>query len=252
MRTTFPVRYHRRVLRTLGIKLSISGQPSQERPTLFVSNHISYFDIEILGSLIPGSFVAKREVAKWPVFGILAKLQRTVFIDRQVRSTLTQRDSIVGRLNDRENLILFPEGTSHDGNVILPFRSSLFSAAETMIEGRPIAVQPVTIAYTRLNGMPIGRSMRPYFAWYGDMDLAGHLWTVLGLGNIEVTVQFHAPVTIAEFGSRKRLAAYCERQISEALAAANAGRIELSTERVRSCPATIIDVAHGHQQGAPA
>jgi lyso-ornithine lipid O-acyltransferase len=216
--------YHRAVCRILGLRVRTRGQVSNTRPTLFVSNHASYIDIEVLGALIAGSFVAKSEVKNWPVFGILAQLQRTVFVDRRVRSSVRQRDSLTDRLHAGDNLILFPEGTSNDGNRLRPFKSALFSAAEIRIDGMPLVVQPVTVAYVRLNGTPIGRHMRPYFAWYGDMALADHLWHLAGLGQTEILVEFHAPVTVEALGSRKRLAEHCERVIADALARANSGR----------------------------
>src|SRR5207247_7898948 len=121
----------------------------------------------------------------------------SVFIDRQVRSTKEQREAIAGRLAAREALILFPEGTSGDGNRILPFKSALFSVADSKA-GSPVLVQPVSIAYTRLDGMPIGRRLRPLFAWYGAMAMAPHLWTLLGLGTVEIVVEFHRPTSLAE------------------------------------------------------
>lgn len=222
---SFPVFYHSTVAWILGFKLQVRGQLSAERPTLFVTNHCSYLDIEMFGAVIPGSFVAKSEVKGWPLFGWLARLQRTVFVDRRVRSSAEQRDSLTSRLQAGDNVILFPEGTSDDGNHVRPFKSALFSAAEIRVGGKPVTVQPVTVAYTRLNGMPIGRDLRPEFAWYGDMELVGHLWTVAGLGITEVVIDFHPPVTIDVFGSRKKLAEHCQRVISESLAAANAGRL---------------------------
>jgi len=148
-----------------------------------------------------------------------------VFVDRRVRSSSArQRDSLTDRLQAGDSLILFPEGTSNDGNRLRPFKSALFSAAETRIDGAPLVVQPVTVAYVRLNGTPIGRHMRPYFAWYGDMELADHLWHLAGLGQTEILVEFHAPVTVEALGSRKRLAEHCETVIADALARANSGR----------------------------
>jgi 1-acyl-sn-glycerol-3-phosphate acyltransferase len=226
-----PRLYHRLVCRVLGLRIRVRGRRSAARPTLFVSNHASYIDIEVLGALIAGSFVAKSEVKSWPVFGVLAQLQRTVFVERRVRSsTAEQRDSLTARLEAGDSLILFPEGTSNDGNRLRPFKSALFSAAEIRIGGHALTVQPVTVAYVRLNGTPIGRHMRPYFAWYGDMALAGHLWHLVGLGRTEIQVEFHEPVTVEALGSRKRLAEHCERVIAAALARANSGRdVEAAT-----------------------
>jgi 1-acyl-sn-glycerol-3-phosphate acyltransferase len=221
--TSFPRFYHRCCCRILGLRVRRIGEPATARPVLFAANHVSYLDITIFGSLIAGSFIAKREVARWPLFGWLAKLQRSVFIDRQVRSTAEQRDSIAGRLAAREALILFPEGTSGDGNRVLPFKSALFSVADHAASG-PVTVQPVSIAYTRLDGMPIGRRFRPLFAWYGAMAMAPHLWRVLGLGTIEVVVEFHPSTTLAACGSRKTLARYCEAHVAGGLAGALTGR----------------------------
>ena len=191
---------------------------------LFAANHVSYTDITILGSLIPGSFIAKAEVAKWPFFGSLAKLQRTVFVDRQIRSAGIQRDIISERLVSGDVLILFPEGTSGDGNRLLPFKTALFGAAEKTGNIRAVVVQPVSLAYTRLDGIPIGRFLRPFFSWYGTVGLVPHLWSMLGLGTVEVLVQFHPPTFLADCGSRKALAGYCYARIAGGMAGALFGR----------------------------
>jgi len=225
-----PMIYHRVCCRLLDLHIERRGAISTAKPTLFVCNHSSYLDISVLGSLIQGSFVAKSEVADWPFFGFLAKLQRTVFVDRQRRTTTSQqRDQLAQRLDAGDNLILFPEGTSNDGNRTLPFRSALFGVAERATDdggtaSAPLTIQPVSIAYVRLNGMPIGRSLRPFLAWYGDMELVGHLWHVAGLGRITVAVEFHPPVTLAQFGSRKALSEHCQGAVAEGVATALAGR----------------------------
>jgi lyso-ornithine lipid O-acyltransferase len=218
---TFPRFYHRQCCRILGLRVRQIGRPTADRPVLFAANHVSYLDITVFGSLLPASFIAKSEVARWPLFGWLAQLQRSVFVDRRVRSTARQRDSIARRLAAGDALILFPEGTSGNGNRILPFKSALFSVAAA-VPG--VTVQPVSIAYTRLDGMPIGRALRPLFAWYGTMTMAPHLWRVLGLGTVEITVEFHPPTTLAACGSRKALARYCEQRVATGLANALSGR----------------------------
>lgn len=221
-----PVVYHRACCRMLGMHVATRGHQSRHHPTLFVANHSSYLDIMVLGSLIPGSFVAKAEIAGWPFFGTLAKLQRSVFVDRKPHNTHLQRDEMQKRLDAGENLILFPEGTSDDGNTVEPFRSALLSVAERRVgkTGHPLTLQPVSIAYTRLNGVPLGYALRPLVAWYGDMELAPHLGRFLGLGDVEVVVEFHEPVTIEAFGSRKALTDHCYRVVAGGVAAALAGR----------------------------
>jgi 1-acyl-sn-glycerol-3-phosphate acyltransferase len=221
---TLPRFYHRWCCHILGFRVREIGAPTAARPVLFVANHVSYTDIAVLGSVICGSFIAKVEVARWPLFGWLAKLQRSVFVDRRLRSTRAQRDAMTARLAAGDALILFPEGTSGDGSRVLPFKSALLGAAETRPETGPIAVQPVSIAYTRLDGIPLGRLYRPFVAWYGAMSLAPHLWRMIGLGTVDVAVEFHPSTSLADCGSRKALAQYCHGRIAGGVAAAIAGR----------------------------
>lgn len=221
-----PQIYHRGCARLLGIDLVTRGAVSGERPTLFVANHSSYLDIPVLGTLLQGSFIAKQEVAGWPLFGFLSKLQKTVFIDRRLRgSTGRQRDAMVTRLEQGDSLILFPEGTSSDGNRTLPFKTALFAVAALRVDGRPLTVQPVSVTATALDGIPLGHALRPFYAWYGDMELAPHLWNVFRLGRLTVEVEFHPPVTVAQFGSRKALAEHCWSAVADGVSCALAGRV---------------------------
>lgn len=223
----FPFLLHKLICRILGLEVIAHGAPVRDRATLFVGNHSSYLDIKVLGSLIPGSFVAKSEVSRWPVFGVLSKLQRTVFVDRRRQNAGAHASEMERRIKQGDNLILFPEGTSNDGNRVLPFKSALFAVAGLRDSAdRPLTVQPVSIAYTRLDGLPLVRSLRPFYAWYGEMELAPHLWDVVSLGHATVEVIFHAPVTIEAFGSRKALARYCEERVAAGVAAGIAHRIE--------------------------
>ena len=228
-----PMAYHRWCCGILGIRVVVRGTMETSRPTLFVANHCSYSDVTVLGSVISGSFVAKSEVASWPLFGYLAKLQNSVFIDRAGIKAREQRDGMITRLSAGDNLILFPEGTSADGIRVLPFKSALFSVAQHRFEnGVTFKVQPVSIAYTRLDGMPTGRALKPYFAWYGDMELASHMWELAGLGLVTVEVVFHPAVAMSAFDSRKALAAHCHEAVSAGVADANAGWPAVRTENL--------------------
>ena len=220
----FPAAYHRLCCRALGFRIERIGTRSATHPTLYVANHQSYLDIPELGGVVEGSFVAKAEIASWPYFGVLAKLQRSIFIDRRPGSTAKQRDAIMQRLEEGDDLIIFPEATSSDGLHVLPFKSALLSVAEFRPRGTPLAVQPITVAYVRLDGMPLGRFYRPFVSWYGGMEVSPHLWTMLGLGRIGVKIIFHPPVTLEQFGSRKALAEHCYRVIATSLALELAGR----------------------------
>lgn len=221
LKERLPRFYHRRLWNPIGLEVRVRGVPNPARPTLFVVNHASYLDITVLGGLIEGCFVAKREVAGWPLFGLLAKLQRTAFVERRRGATASERDHIARRLAGGDNLILFPEGTSNDGGRVLPFKSALFAALEGSGD---LPIQPVSIGYTRLDGMPLGRALRPLVAWYGDMELAPHLFTLLGLGRMTVEVVFHPTVRATSFVSRKDLARHCREVIADGVAGALAGR----------------------------
>jgi 1-acyl-sn-glycerol-3-phosphate acyltransferase len=218
---TFPHAYHKLVCRILGIRLRIEGRVASERPVLLVSNHVSWLDIPVLSAVAPLCFVSKAEVASWPFVSILAKLQRSVFIDRN-RKTLVRDKAgeIADRLRQGDTIVLFAEGTSSDGNRILPFRTSLFSAAVGGPEaandnGAKPAVQTITLSYTHLHGLPLLRHERAMVAWYGDMDMMSHAWQLLKAGPLDVSIKIGDPVPLAELGDRKQLAAYSEAQVRQ-------------------------------------
>lgn len=209
-----------------GIDIAVHGVPDRRRPVLYVSNHMSYLDIVVIGTIVPANFVAKTQVVDWPMIGMMARLNDTLLIDRQVRGMRAQCAMLRGRLEAGNSLILFPEGTSSGGNRMRPFRSSLFDVADAAYDNAPVRVQPVSVAYTRLNGCPVTRWQRPFFAWYGQMPLAGHLWRSLGLGRVGVDIIFHEPVRLEDFPSRKALASHCEQQVSWGVAIARAGHLD--------------------------
>ena len=216
-----PVVFHRGLLRLFGIRLRRVGRPNGHAPTLFTSNHTSWLDIVVLSSLAPVSFVAKKEIAGWFLFGWLAKLQRSIFIDRRRSQAVAHGTELSRRLAASDNIVLFPEGTSGDGNRVLRFRSALFNLPG-LGHSRPLTVQPVSVCYSGLNGLPLDRRNRPLISWYGGMDLLPHVWRLLGLGHMEVTVTFHPP--LPRVSDRKELAHLAERSVSEGLARALAGR----------------------------
>jgi lyso-ornithine lipid O-acyltransferase len=213
-RRSIPQRYHRFVFWLFGVRIAVAGA-AVRGGALMTANHAGWLDIPILSAVAPVSFVAKNEVGQWPFFGTLARLQRTIFIRRERAKALEDRDNIRKRLVEGDALVIFPEGTSSDGNHVLPFRSALLSAAELDLgkdASHPVhaQVQPVSLAYVGLHGMPMGRENRPLYAWYGDMELVPHLWESLKTGPMDVVVEFHRPMTIDEAGGRKQLAARCE------------------------------------------
>lgn len=205
--------FHGCVCRSLGIRVVVHGAPAGRRGTLFVSNHLSWVDIPVLGSVLELSFVAKSEVAGWGLLGRLADLQRTVYVERRGRASVRRELGAVGaRLAAGDSLLLFAEGTSSDGSHILPFKSSLL-AALAGAGGAAIRVQPVTIAYTHLNGLPTLRQQLPLVAWLGNTPLRVHFVNLLSIGRITAQLTLHEPVSLSAFPSRKALASHCRAVI---------------------------------------
>lgn len=229
-RKTFPNSYHRFMARLFGIRIKMIGKPLRGEGVLIVANHTSWLDIVVFSAIGQLSFVAKSEVATWPLFSTLAKLQETVFVERARRHATGQaRDQIRDRLLAGDTLVLFPEGTSNDGNGVLNFKSALMGAVEARVDDgqggqRAVRVQPVSTAYVGLHGMPMGRENRPLFAWYGDMELVPHLWEALKTGPVDVIVEFHQPIDVDQVGGRKALAARAEAIIRRGQARALAGQ----------------------------
>src|SRR5690606_36985320 len=180
------------------MRVRIHGTMSGARPLLLAANHVSWTDIMVLGAFNNLAFIAKSEMAGWPVLGSLARLQRTVFIERERRrKSGEQASEIAARLAAGDAMVLFAEGTTGDGNLLLPFKSTLFGAANIAIaEGGTdkVFIQPVAIAYTRLHGLPMGRQHRVVAAWIGDMDLVPHIGRLLAEGAVDVEVHFGEPL----------------------------------------------------------
>ena len=203
-----------------GLEVRLIGRPASAAPTLFVANHVSYLDILVLGGVLDAAFIAKSEIARWPLIGLIGRLGRTVFVQRRTMRCASQCEALAARLRAGDSLILFAEGTSTDGARVRPFKSALFAVLDRPELAARVVVQPVTIAYTRFRGgLAIGHWLRPCYAWYGDMALAPHLWAALGLPGAEVKLRFHAPVSGQAFASRKALAGHAERQVADGIAA---------------------------------
>lgn len=227
-RNRIPRLWHRLVTRLIGIRIHLFGERSDTRPLMIVSNHVSWKDILVLGAAENVTFVAKAEVKDWPVFGWLARLQRTIFVEREAkRKSGEQANEMAERLAAGEIVVLFPEGTTGDGNRVLETKSTLYAAATAAVPFSPtgtVHVQPVALAYTRLNGLPMGHYHRPVAAWPGDVGLLPHLWGVLKEGAIDVEVCLGTPVAVTAETNRKHLAAQCDGKIREMLAHRLRGR----------------------------
>jgi 1-acyl-sn-glycerol-3-phosphate acyltransferase len=221
-----PQLFHTGLCRLLRVRLVIHGTPSTTRPTLFILNHISWLDIPVVGMALPGSFVAKQEVAGYPVIGWIARLQQTIFIARTRPSVKTHKGDMQEHLDQGDNLFLFPEGTSSNGIVVQNFKSPYFSLAERHAGDQPLTVQPVTLAYSQMDNLSMTRGTMSLVAWVGDEELLGHVWEYLKAGRVTAELRFHQPVTISDYDSRKDMAAHCQLTIAMGLSRALTGRPE--------------------------
>ena len=204
-----------------GLRVRVEGAPAAGGPTLYAVNHVSYLDIPVLSAVLRAVFVAKDDVDSWPLFGTIARLTRTVMIKRSAREALAQTAELAARLDSGDDLILFPEGTSSDGQCVLPFKSTLFGVVDRRVADGPLTVQPVTIAYVRdAAGRSLDGARAALYAWYDDMTLLPHLLCVLGLLGAEVELRFHEPIRVAEGLSRKDVAALCEARVRDGLTTA--------------------------------
>ncbi|MFT6407740.1 MAG: 1-acyl-sn-glycerol-3-phosphate acyltransferase, partial [Arenicella sp.] len=197
--TKIPHKFHAGTCRILGIEVVESGEMSQARPTLYISNHVSYLDIFILGRL-PAYFIAKSEVAKWPVFGKLAEFQNTLFIERSAGKTGEQLKTLKQHLGQGNSLTLFPEGTSTEGVQVAPFKSSFIESANAD-EGRPVvAMQPITVAYTHHDGKKIdNQQVRDHYAWYAKTPFLPHFLRLMPLRKVRAKIHYHPVCYYNEF-----------------------------------------------------
>ena len=229
LRRRIPVFYHRVMCALLGVRVRVVGAPMNAHPLLIVANHASWLDISVITSAAPVVFVAKREIASWPFFGLLAKLQRSVFVDRERRHKTGEVNAeIAQRLAEGDPVVLFGEGTSSDGNRVLPFRTALIGAARDALAAaehvQQVWIQPLSVAYVSHQGLPMGRQGRPFAAWYGDMDLIPHLSEIGKRGAIDVVMTWGEPVAYNGATDRKALAKSLESSVRSLTVAALRGR----------------------------
>jgi lyso-ornithine lipid O-acyltransferase len=222
--TIMPRLWHALINRALGLRVTVHGEMTRQRPLMLACNHVSWSDIPVISSLGAVCFIAKSELAGWPIFGTLARLQRTVFIERERKGTSgKQAGELAARLVAGDAMVLFAEGSTSDGNRILPFKTTLFGAAEMALRDgtvEKVFIQPVAITYPRVHGMAMGRQHRPLAAWIGDMDLVPHLASMLREGAIDVDVHYGTPVEFTARSDRKAVARDMEGQVRKMVATA--------------------------------
>lgn len=222
-RRTIGAFYFGLLSKVLRVRVRVDGAPVTDKPVLILSNHVSWLDIPVIGSTMPLVFISKSEVRNWPLVGPAAQLLHTIFVDRSRRQKTAEVNArIASKMSGGDPVVLFAEGTSSDGNRVLQFRSALVGAASDAVTQNKgdVWLQPMSISYPRIDGLPMGRGHRPRVAWYGDMDFVPHLKDYVLHGGIDAIVTFGEPIAF-DGGDRKGMVKSIEstvrRMRSEAL-----------------------------------
>jgi 1-acyl-sn-glycerol-3-phosphate acyltransferase len=217
----------RACLRVLGLKINAHGfsQGLRSNRRLIVCNHQSYLDVVIIASVFPTLFVAKAEVSRWPLFGWLAGLGGTIFVNREdARSGVDCAYRVSRALREGVNVQVFPEASTSDGATVMPFKGLFFASA---IRSQAPAL-PLTIKFQRVDGRPMNREALDLVCWYGEMDFARHFWRLLDIQSAEVLLMINEPIEPVRARRAKALAQIARERIlrsfmnAEAIAAASA------------------------------
>ncbi len=205
-----PIYFHKFLTHViLGMRVETRGTISTTIPTLFLCNHMSYLDTISIASIIPAYFVAKSEVANWPLIGYLTTLQGTLFIDRRNKKGAAEQGmAMIDVMRQKKNIVLFPEGTSTDGSEVKIFKSGLLQSVLDMNDV-DVMIQPVSIACYGKDGI------QNRYAWFGDMTLMPHLWKVFETTGLRVRFTFHEAFKASRFSDRKILGEFARKQVED-------------------------------------
>ncbi len=207
----------------LGIRVETDGELPTGAPILLVANHISWTDVLALGSVAPIVFTARHDLAEWPILGGLAHRYGTLFVNRTRRRLIPETNrKMAQKMAEGEIVALFPEGTTGDGTRLRAFKSSHLASAHELLRQRDdlgaVAIAPTVVAYTRRNGLHLGRNGRAAVAWYGDLDFTPHLLDLVRSGPTRCRIRFLAPIWCTAQSDRKRIAREAAAAIRTAFA----------------------------------
>lgn len=193
-----------------GIHIEVEGSIAPLTPLLLVPNHTTYLDVLVLGGLAPMVFTPKAEIARWPLIGAISRLCDVVFIERRSSKIKEAHQAIAEKITRGARVCLFPEGTTSDGVRLLPFKTSFFEMA---VGNSAVSIQPVSIVYSKMGGLPIFHGQRSEIAWVGDADFLSHVWNILGKQSITARILFH-PI-MQPMQDRKSLARECQKMVQQ-------------------------------------
>jgi 1-acyl-sn-glycerol-3-phosphate acyltransferase len=200
------------ILAIIGVRVVTHGGVAGASPRFVVANHVSWTDILVLASVQPLVFLAKKEVASWPVLGLLARLQGTVFVERENRRAIPQVNAALAAVMRRgRDVVVFAEGTSSDGASVLKFNAAHFAMLTELRADRQspgFTLAPAGIVYAGEGGEAID------VGWYGDMTFAPHLWSLMKRGGAVCHLRYGEAVE-TEGRDRKTLAAETEARVRQ-------------------------------------
>lgn len=213
-----PVFFARTICALLGLRVHFEGDDVRRKPRMIVANHVSWSDILAFASRETPCFVAKSEVADWPLLGAFAKVQDTIFVSRATRAEVPRVNAAMAqKMVAGEIVLLFGEGTSSDGAGVLSFKPSHFAAARDVLRLFPdvaeVTIQPAAIIYTHSHGRPLDADGRRALAWFGDADLASHIWLLLKSAPVDCVIHFGAPISFDAQSDRKVVASETEKEV---------------------------------------
>lgn len=209
------------LVRLIGVRMRAAGsRPASSGGLFLVSNHVGYLDGFVLGALFPVIYISKSELKGWPLIGAMTRLSGALFIDRQRKNHISEYiEDIAGVLRQGANVLFFPEGTSTNGERLLPFKSAFFEAPLKAACG----VVPVTLRYQAIDGRPLTGENRGQVYWYAEMTFMDHFFRLLGHCSIEVDVVFHEMISLCAQGekdlARKELSERAFASIASSLSA---------------------------------
>ena len=227
LQISLPQYWHRLAVSLIGVNIIVHGAPDPRKPLLMAANHTSWLDLPVIGSLAPLSFVADSKIVGRPILGLLAKLQSSVFVDRNDTAYAGETAyQIATRAAPGDTVVVFAEGTSNAGNGVLPFCGGLVETAREVLANndRGVWVQPLSIAYTSVQGLPMGRQFRRVAAWTGEVRFLPHAWTVLRENSIDAVISFGEPIRYEPGADRARITRQAEDSVRKMTANVLTGR----------------------------
>lgn len=213
--------------RALGIRVEVVGKPRKGGGTVFVGNHVSHYDILVLGSLLHARFIAKNDMERWPGMQFIGNLGQALFISRRSRDAANVAAALSTQIQPGQDLVLFAEGTTSSGERVAPFKSSLFSLfLNREATGHAWTMQPFTLVLRSVDGIALDAGGdRDAYAFHGNMDAGAHVKRFLRMSGAVVRVVFHEPLVVLPGADRKVVAA----ELQGVVASASEGIVPLAS-----------------------